>query len=302
MTRLTNPTQTTGIELRWLREIKRRWSEFLEKVLYYLDHMPELTALNAEEWRPVPSQIRIYMEYLQREIDNKLLETEVAPNWQAVYQIESYKRGIQRSRAELRRQGMDLQPTIEEIHASMNLTPAMFTATPSIISSAVIPLAPIHQEALNFVYTRSYNRLKGHTDAMAERVRGVLMDATAQGKGIREIKKSIVDEVGITKRQAELIARTETIQAYQRSQINSALEESEDLGEEIKLRWVARLIRTRELHAKWHGDVITTEEAAKRVTISPYNCQCSLEPVIEEADTPARKARYAAEKRQYLQD
>ena len=304
-----DPTQTRGIEKRWLREINRRWSLFLKTILKPIGNDLTVNQLEASA-----EQIRIYMGFLQTQIDSLLLVTDQGPNWQGRYQIQSYERAITRSRAELRRQGANIGLSIEEVQQSQLLTQPDFTAVPSITSggpvvgappvlaSTTITQAPIHQEALEFLFTRSYDSLKGHTDTMARELRGILTDGVRQGKGIAEIKREIAARVDVNKSRARLIAQTETIQAYQRGQINQASLVGEEIGEEVNLRWLTRRdSKVRDLHARFHGQIMTEEEASTNINLSPFNCRCALAPVIEEADTPKEQDKFNDQRRQLLE-
>ena len=295
-----DPTQTMAIEKRWLREIDRRWSLFTSSVLKPVNDDLRLNALDADQ-----SQVRIYMEFLNREIDRLLLVTRQAPNWQAVYQLQAYERSIERFRASIRQQGVDLSLTIEEFQKASILTPALFTATPSlgvaVLTPSVLASNPIHLESIEHIFTRSYESLKGHTDKMAREIREILTQGIRQGTGTRDISRQIRNRIGVSKSSAERIARTEVTGAYRISQINQARITGEELGEDVNLRWLTRRDRkVRDLHAHWHGKVMTPDDADKNTNISPFNCRCSLQPVIDEADTPVKQAKFDKQKAELL--
>lgn len=290
-----DPTQTRAIERRWVKDINRRWRSFTATALDAISSDGFIfNALDVD-----PSQIRIYMNFLQQQIDAILLGARQAPNWQAQYQLQAYEKAIERARAQLRRQGADIPLTVDELQQASTLTVGSFTATPSI---GGLTSNPIHQEALSFLYTRSYDSLKGHTDKMAREVREILFDGVKEGRGVDEVKRSIRDRIGVSQSGAKLIAQTETIQAYQRSQINQAEIDSDNLGETIQLRWLTRRDgRVRELHASFHGRVMTQEEAYKNINKSPFNCRCALTPVIEEADTEEEQLKFDKQRKELLE-
>jgi SPP1 gp7 family putative phage head morphogenesis protein len=236
------------------------------------------------------------MEFLEMEIQRILLGTTSAPNWQSDYQLQAYMRGIERTRAQLIAQGASLVPTAEEIQLAAGLP--VFTAVASLGGQ---PDGPIHQDALEFLFTRSYNSLKNWTDKMAQEVRQALFDGVSEGLSIQETTRNILKRVDVTRSRARLIAQTETIQAYQISSSNEIERSSQELDEEIFMRWLTRLDgRVRHLHAKWHGKLMTTREYRKNINISPYNCRCGNAPVIAEANTKKKQDRFDEERKKLL--
>lgn len=292
-----NPTRTRTIEANWLREINRRWAAFRKSTT------ERLRAMNAGElvtndalFALDPGQQRIYMQFLLNEIERLLMGTAEPPNWQAVYQTQAYQRGIESTRASLISQGASIVPTEIERQAALGLE--AFTATPSIGTTGA---APIHRDALEFLHTRSFTSLKGWTDAMARETRQILFDGVEQGKGIDQVVREMVDRQGVSRSRARVIARTETIQAFQRSSTNEAQRASEELDEEVLLRWLTvRDDRVRHLHATWHGTLSTPKDNRARINVSPWNCRCGTAPVIAEANTEKKRAKFKKEREQLL--
>jgi SPP1 gp7 family putative phage head morphogenesis protein len=294
-----NPTKTLSIEKAWIRDISRRWSRFKKSSINLLNDMNQQSlAINkAQPFQLDPSQIRIYMSFIENQISRLLLESGQAPNWQSAYQAQSYQRALEVTRAQLISQGADIVRTQEEIRQGLALQP--MTATPSL--STGLATQPIHQNALQFLFTRSYDSLKGWTDALSRETRQILVDGIEQGQGIREVRKNIVDRIGVSRSRAELIARTETIQAYQRGASNEGARLEEELGEKILMRWVtARDSRVRHTHANWHGTLATPQDNFKRIQVSPWNCRCSQIATIEDAITPAKEKRFKKERKALL--
>jgi SPP1 gp7 family putative phage head morphogenesis protein len=300
----SNPTRTRTIEENWLRDINRRWKRFTKNTT------KALISLNADgnissdvlinkgaDFVLSASQQRTFMAFMQSQIDQLLMGTPEPPNWQAQYQIQSYQRGIDSTRQSLISQGIDIVLTPEEAISAQGLQP--FTATPSLGGGTVT--APIHQDALQFLYTRSYDKLKGWTDDMATQTRQILFDGVSQGKGIDDVVRDMVDRINVSRTRARVIARTETIQAYQQSSTNEAERASIEIGSEILLRWLTvRDNRVRHLHATWHGTLATPKENRARINVSPWNCRCGQAPVIPEANTEKKRKKFAKEREQLL--
>ena len=247
-----HPTRTFRIEKAWLSQINRRFGEFKKVVKGKLKDLNKTAmVLNAAEPFALTSQqFQAFMLFYQQQINELITGTASPPNWQAQYQLQSYQRGIERSLASLRVQGINVPDLSTATTTAASLTPASFTATPSLATAGAIIQQPIHQESLEFLYSRSYDKLKGWTDAMTGQTREILTDGVQRGLGITENTKQMVERIGVAKSSAERIARTETIQSFQRAQINNATQVSDELGEEILVRWItADDGRVRDLHA-----------------------------------------------------
>lgn len=308
MALVKHPTKTQRIEQNWNRDITKRWALFTTSVTDRLRQLNKIavvfdpaTALaNAEEiFSMNAGQQRIYMSFLQQEIERLLMGTQVPPNWQATYQIQAYQQGIDSTRQALISQGADIVPTAQEILQAADL--GDFTATPSLGTGPAIPTAPIHRDALEFLYSRSYESLDGWTDKMATEVRGILFDGASEGKGIAEIVREMVKRIDVSKSRAQLIARTETIQAFQRSNTNETSRASAEIGKPILLRWLtSRDTRVRHLHREWHGTLATPKQNLIRISESPWNCRCAQAPVIPRANNEKNTAKFAKQRKELL--
>ena len=295
-----NPTRTRTIEKAWQREINRRWRAYKKLTIEALESANN-QAIQTNAIKPFEldaSQIRTYMTFIDNQIGRLLLETIQAPNWQAKYQLQSYQRSLEVTRAQLISQGASIIRTQEEIAAGLALQP--LTAVPS-LAAGVTVTQPIHQDALQFLFTRSYDSLKGWTDKLSIETRQILVDGLEQGKGIRELTKNITDRIDVSKSRAELIARTETIQAYQRGATTEARRLEEEIGEDILMRWVsAEDSRVRLLHASYHGTLVTPEQNFERIGRSPWNCRCAQVATIAEAITPKKEEKFKKERKRLM--
>jgi len=289
----TNPTRTRGIEKAWLREVNRRFREFRQSVIGDLASFERVGIITVNVFEMDAIQLRAYMAFFQNEIDRALLGT-----WQEKYQRRAYQLAIDRAMAALRAQGSST--ILTEIDFIAGASISSFTAISSLGFSAIdLALLPIHRETLEFLFTRSFESLEGLTATMARDVRIILFNGVEQGKGIAELIREIDERIKVGRSRASLIARTETIQAFQRGTINQAQLASDFLEEDVKLRWLTRRDnKVRHLHASWHGGVFTQQQTRRMITISPWNCRCGLAPVIEEADTEAKRIKFAKERKQ----
>lgn len=296
MSKTNNPTRTLSIEKRWIKEITRSYSSFNRDVSEKLQEYSKGMQTNAVIGLNVEQQ-KLFMSWLLTRIEE--LTGEPAPlNWQNQYQLESYIRAVESTRQSLISQGADISLTDAEIVQSQGFE---FTATATLGSASVAPA--IHQDALEFLFTRSYESLKGWNDALAKEVRQITFDAVKNGEGITETTKKIKERTGVAKSRAELIARTETISAYREGSISETERAAQELDEELKMRWITALDgRVRHLHATFHGTIDTPEETRRKGAISPFNCRCSQIPVIPGVnDTEKRNAKYSEQRKQMLQ-
>jgi len=294
-----NPTKTRRIEMAWFREINKRWSQFSKNIIG--EFLAVNGAITNAEVGMSAEQLRIYMAYLNEQIEILLLGRLPPLNWQNQYQLDSYMRGIERTRQSLIRQGASIVPTASEQLAAQGLQ--AFTARPS-LATATLQMAPIHQEGLEFLFTRSYESLKGWTDNLSKEVRSITFDAVRNGEGVTETARKIRERVGVSKSRAQTIARTEINQAYSESALAEADRASEELGEQVDSRWItARDSRVRHRHAAVHGVVMDSKRARGIKSNDGINCRCALIPVIKGvSDTESQTDKFKAERATLLKE
>jgi len=157
-------------------------------------------------------------------------------------------------------------------------------------------------DSLKFLFTRSYETLKGWTNTLAKKGRQILFDAGQQGQGIRKVTRNLRKEIGISKGRAERIARTEINQAYAQSALNEMERASEELKEEVKVRWLTAIVPTRKgnpvrhSHAIEHGVIMSIEEARHIKSTDGTNCRCALAPVLAGFNTEAKQRKFDDER------
>lgn len=293
-----NPTRTITIEKAWRLEIARRWRKFGRLIIEELKRLNDQIIVNKAVGINA-TQTRAYMSFVQQQINDLLLVTDRAPNWEATYQLQAYQRSLEMFGAQLRAQGETAAANALETRLGQTLSG--FTSVAS-LSAGVGSLAPIHRDALEFVFNRGYESLNGWTDKLAMEIRQSVFNAVEEGQGVAELSRNILKRVEVSKSRANLIAQTEVNQAYGIAQINEARRASELLGEPVGLRWLTRrddLVRHQ--HAIWHGTVSDPDETARRKQVSPFNCRCGLAPVVEGANTEAKKKKFAKERKELLE-
>jgi SPP1 gp7 family putative phage head morphogenesis protein len=226
-----------------------------------------------------------FMRWLNTQVNNNVLEimplerTGQSANeaWSNLYIKDSYKRGTQRARYEMRAMGLNI-PTIEEsggINAVMT--------------------QPFHADRLGLMYTRIFNDLKGITDAMGLQISRVLTQGMADGDGpallarkMNAIIKGGGGDLGLTdtlgrfipaERRATMLARTEIIRAHHGATMREYQNYSVH-GIKIKAEFsTAGDNRVCSECLGLEGTVFTLKEAMNIIPVHPQ-CRCIALPTL----------------------
>ena len=228
-----DPTHTTALRNAFVRDLKRRFKE-LKQLIRKAIVDNDCFGINPTHYQmsaPVNRQfaftrsgdkVSSFMTWLQGEVDKGILEVKelnqigkgVNAAWTNKYVYDSYKRGVIRSRYEMKKAGFDI-PSIE---ATGGVEISMST--------------PFHLDRLGLLYTRTYTELKGTVnDMMDKQISRVLTQGIADGDNPRLLAKKLVasidgtgmGELSLTdalgrfipaERRAEILARTEIIRAH----------------------------------------------------------------------------------------
>lgn len=128
-------------------------------------------------------------------------------HWTAEYIRNAYVQGIQTAQGRLMQEGLSLTPS----------------------SADEILGRPVNIQALQSLYTRAFENLRGITDDMADDVRTTLSRGFVEGWHPRKMADELTSEMRDMERtRAVTLARTETINAATNAQLN----EYEDFGVE----------------------------------------------------------------------
>ena len=301
-----DPTQTEGISKQWERDFGARYRRLKGQVNRYIASLPKDNGVYTTNsgyvfGRDFQATVE-FMNFFNREADriirgviNRGDDTYLdTSNWMKTYIDPSYLKGLSSSRAELKKQGVSINVLSDSILPSVAIT----GAAPSIATSAAFS-KPIHVSAIQEIYQRDYSWLDDSTDQMSSQVRNTLTTGIQEGQGITKIAKAMNERIDVGYSRARLIARTETARSYQLGTINESISLQEDLGEPLKMEWVATLdSRVRPEHLARHGKAYSLDEAKRLINTSPWNCRCALSPLTdEEVNDPERKAEVAKERK-----
>lgn len=225
------------------------------------------------------------MKWLQELIDQDILKLTTIPQigesmdrrWTDLYIEDSYKRGVLRARQELRKAGADV-PSIEQtggISASMS--------------------TPFHLERVGILFIRTFEDLKGISNAMASQISRVLAQGFINGDNPRLIARKLNyvisgmgESLGVTdtlgrfipaQRRAEILARTEIIRAHHKGMMQEYKNwRLENVYVQAELS-TAGDDRVCDICAPLDGKVYTLEEAENLIPLHPL-CRCIVIPKL----------------------
>lgn len=292
-----DPTRTTTLRRAFIRNMNKRIDQLrkeikiaiVDKDVFGLEKPKVFAELGAKEFKFKTSQKKVdsFMGWLREREKQELLKTttinqlgeSVQRPWTNMYIEDSYKRGVMRANAEMKKLKVP-QPgmTDETIQSTM--------------------ANPFHAERVGVLYSRVFEELKGITAAMDQQISRVLSQSLVDGdnprmlagkvnKAITGIGKNldITDSLGRfipAKRRAQTLARTEIIRAHHQATIqqykNWGLE-----GVKVKAEWsTAGDSRVCLKCSSMHGNVYTLKEIEHMIPAHP-NCRCIALPTLDKA-------------------
>lgn len=289
-----DPANILRLQLKYERALLKKITD-IEKIIKYAIVDRDVFGLNEQfaimQLTPPPQRafafdtntkkIQAFIDWLNGLINEDLLRLGVMADigdvnafWGNVYIFESYKRGVQDIRFDLKQQGIY---DFKDIDAVMH--------------------TPVHLERVAQMFLRNYENLKGITADMSKEISKFLAECFANGLWPREIAKNMVelietgkmtdiaikDKLGrtiSTKRRASLLARTECIAAH----INGAVEECLRMGYkegQIYAEYIAGYDnRVCDTCANMHMQTFTLEEIRALIPVHPQ-CRCTFVPIIK---------------------
>jgi len=289
-----DPTRTTTLRNVFARKMRVRFDELAKNITTALVEKDVLGLQNVTTQR-VPGErafdfprsqdkVQAFMRWVREQMDTDILElrqmqrigSSIDTAWTNVYVKNSYQRGLERARSEMRRAGYNI-PTVKE--------------TGGVGQSLA---SPFHADRLGVLYTRTFNDLKGITDAMDSQMSRVLTEAIADGDGTRMIAKKLNGviraggkDLGITdtlgrfipgKRRAEMLARTEIIRAHHQATIQE-YKNWKAQGVTVRAEWAtAGDQRVCPDCASLENEVFTLEVIQNKIPLHPQ-CRCVALPI-----------------------
>lgn len=292
-----DPTRTTTLRKKYEAEMRRRFytvRSLVVKAIWKQDALGleinkpfafnelisnALPGKQVWRFRTNDKKLKSFQKWFQEQIDENILTVNIKGDpWTAKYVNSAYRKGGVRAYTDTHKEALAESPDFYRGSKSQFLKSA-FTQ-------------PERLSKIQFLYTRSFEELKGITNAMSQQVGRRLADGLAQGKGIRTIARDLSNNItGITKKRALVLARTEIIAAHAEGQLDSF----EDLGVKelnVMAEWsTAGDDRVCSLCSDLEGVVMTVDEARGLIP-RHANCRCAWIPAdVGERDKAAiRKA------------
>ena len=291
-----DPTRTTHLRNAFVRDLNKRFlalrglirKAVVEQDVFGLTNISTHALPDREAFAFDRSgqKVDAFMNWLRQQVNRDMLEiryiqqlgTSTEAAWTNMYIQDSYKRGVIRARYEMKVAGYEV-PSLEQtggIQAAMQ--------------------QPFHMDRVGLLYTRTFNDLRGITDAMDHQISRVLAEGMANGDGpallARKMNAAIsgkgIGDLGLTdtlgrfipaQRRAQTLARTEMIRAHHSATIqeykNWAVE-----GVEVQAEWASTGDdgRTCDECLDLDGSVYTLDEIERMIPLHP-NCRCIALPV-----------------------
>lgn len=228
-----DPTRTLTLRNAFVADMNRRFKDLMKLIKeaivdqdVFALSSPDSNLITQQGFAPgrrafdfptTGQKMDAFMAWLKQQQNEGLLEITTIQQsgralhspWTDKYISDSYKRGVMRGRSELKNAGYKVPPISETggIQASMS--------------------TPFHLDRVGMLYTRTFNELKGITDAMDQQISRVLAQGMIDGDGpallARKINATISSGLGMTdtlgryipaQRRARMLARTEVIRAH----------------------------------------------------------------------------------------
>lgn len=294
-----DPTQTTTLRARYSGEMYRRFRAMkgairegvIARDAFGLGESParndggtaSTVAANQGEFNlPVPApgefdfaqdprRVEAFHRWIDDMVSAGILERDTLPDgqliaahrsWQDTYLRVAYSRGVEHADAAAREAGV-----IGEVETLENIF-----------------RVPRHADAAGLLFTRAFHELDGVTEAMSQEMGRILAEGLQAGRNPRVIGADLSDAIdGIGIERGRLIARTETIRAFNVASINRF----ESFGDRVDgLTLVAEFLTAGDDRVcpecqALEGRIFPIDEARGLIPVHP-RCRCSWVPVPAE--------------------
>lgn len=259
-----DPTGADALERRAMKDFARRMNKIGKAYKSALDKIPSSLAVNARyEYQLNPTILSIILNDASYLVDQVLLEGGDYDLWFYEYVDLAAEKGTGQSYANLSQQ-----------------SPVYAAGRESL--SAILISEP-YQRRMALVNARMFEEMKGLSAEVKRDMARVLTDGIGRGLNPREVSRNLTMQIGIEKRRANRIARTEITTALRRAKWEEDQEASEFYGLKTKLLHISALSpTTRHTHAARHAHLYTNEEVRDWYAkdANSINCKCTQQSVL----------------------
>ena len=259
-----DPTGADALERRAMKDFARRMNKIGKAYKSALEKIPSSLAVNARyEYQLNPTILSIILNDASYLVDQVLLEGGDYDLWFYEYVDLAAEKGTGQAYANLSQQ-----------------SPVYAAGRESL--SAILISEP-YQRRMALVNARMFEEMKGLSAEVKRDMARVLTDGIGRGLNPREVSRNLTMQIGIEKRRANRIARTEITTALRRAKWEEDQEASEFYGLKTKLLHISALSpTTRHTHAARHAHLYTNEEVRDWYAkdANSINCKCTQQSVL----------------------
>lgn len=259
-----DPTGADALERRAMKDFARRMNKIGKAYKSALEKIPSSLAVNARyEYQLNPTILSIILNDASYLVDQVLLEGSEYDLWFYEYVDLAAEKGTGQAYANLSQQ-----------------SPVYAAGRESL--SAILITEP-YQRRMALVNARMFEEMKGLSAEVKRDMARVLTEGIGRGLNPREVSRNLTEQVGIEKRRANRIARTEITTALRRAKWEEDQEAGELYGLKTKLLHISALSpTTRHTHAARHAHLYTNEEVRDWYAkdANSINCKCTQQSVL----------------------
>ncbi|HDG8091862.1 TPA: phage head morphogenesis protein [Klebsiella oxytoca] len=259
-----DPTGADALERRAMKDLARRMNKIGKAYKSALEKIPSSLAVNARyEYQLNPTILSIILNDASYLVDQVLLEGGDYDLWFYEYVDLATEKGTGQAYANLSQQ-----------------SPVYAAGRESL--SAILISEP-YQRRMALVNARMFEEMKGLSAEVKRDMARVLTEGIGRGLNPREVSRNLTEQIGIEKRRANRIARTEITTALRRAKWEEDQEAGELYGLKTKLLHISALSpTTRHTHAARHAHLYTNEEVRDWYAkdANSINCKCTQQSVL----------------------
>lgn len=263
-----DPTGADSLERKAMKDFARRMKKVSKIYRDALGKLSTSPAVNAKyEYLLNPSILSIILADASYLVDQVLLEGGEYNLWFYEYVDLAAEKGTGQAFANLSRQ-----------------SPVYAAGRESL---AAILINEPYQRRMAFVNARIFEEMKGLSSEVKRDMARVLTDGVGRGLNPREVARNLTKQIGIERRRANRIARTEIPTALRRARWDEAEESMSELGLNIMLLHLSALSpTTRQEHALRHAHTYTVVQVRSWYAIdaNAINCKCGQIEILVDAD------------------